>query len=341
MQEGRVTIGVFDDQTKAQQAITELKRAGFTENEIGVTARHGNGDDTAPHDEKRGTHAKEGAAAGLATGAGVGALWGLGVLAGVVPGIGTAIAGGTLAALLSSAAAGAATAGVAGTLIGLGVRKEDANYYDEQFRAGRAVVTVRANGRSAEAMSIIRRNGGHDRAAGADTTSAGTGAMSASAAATPTGTRSNARATSARDETPGSRTTASRDSAEGTQTIEAREEQLQVNKRPVQTGEVEVRKEVRTERQTLEVPVKKEEVVIERHAAGNRPATGPIGGGEQIRVPVSEERVEVEKRPVVTEEVSVGKRTTQSTQPVDETTRKEEIKVEERGNANVRPKRMR
>ena len=84
------------------------------------------------------------AGAGLAAGAGVGTLWGLGILAGVLPGIGTAIAGGTLAALLSSAAAGAATAGLAGTLIGFGIPEDEAKYYDEQFRSGR----VRGHGAS-------------------------------------------------------------------------------------------------------------------------------------------------------------------------------------------------
>lgn len=323
MQENRpVAIGIFDDRSQAQRAIEELRQAGFTEKEIGVTARRSDGDgDGAPRDEKRGTHAAAGAATGVAAGAGVGALWGLGVLAGVVPGIGTAIAGGTMAALLSSAAAGAATAGVAGTLIGLGIREDEANYYDEQFRAGRVVVTVRANGRSPEAMSLIRRNGGHDISSRPDGASAG------------------GRESLAGDGARSARAASSGDSMSGTQTMEAREEQLRVSKRPVQTGDVQVRKEVHTERQHLEVPVRKEEVVIERQAAGNRPASGPIGREEDIRVPVSEERVEVEKRPVVTEEVSVGKRTAQSTEGVDATTRKEEIKVDERGRTNVRTKR--
>ncbi|HET7133014.1 MAG TPA: YsnF/AvaK domain-containing protein [Gammaproteobacteria bacterium] len=309
-----MTIGIFDDRGRAQHAIAELKQAGFTDSEIGVTARGADGDGEL-RDARGGTHAKEGAAAGIATGAGVGALWGLGVLAGVVPGIGTAIAGGTLAALVSSAAAGAATAGLAGALIGLGFREDEAKYYDEQFRAGRSVVTVRANGRAGEAGSILRRNGGHDISSQGDGMS---------------GTASDA-----------ARGTASRNAATGAQTIEAREEQLRINKRPVQTGEVEVRKEVRTERQSVEVPVRKEEVVVERHAAGNRPAQGPVGGREEVRIPVSEERVEIEKRPVVTEDVTVGKQTAQSTEAVDATTRKEEIKVDERGRANVRTKRSR
>ena len=134
----------------------------ITEREIGVTARDAEDKGLAGAAGVKETHAKEGAIAGVAAGAGVGALWGLGILAGVLPGIGTAIAGGTLAAILSSAAAGAAAAGVAGTLIGLGIPEEEANYYDREFRAGRIVVTVDAGRRLQEAQSILSRNSGYD-----------------------------------------------------------------------------------------------------------------------------------------------------------------------------------
>ena len=43
-----------------------------------------------------------------------------------------------------------------------------------------------------------------------------------------------------------------------------KEERLHAEKHPVETGEVRVRKEVHTETKTLEVPVQREEVVIER-----------------------------------------------------------------------------
>ena len=161
-------IAIFDDRIQAQRAIEQLKLAGFTEKEIGVTARDVGEPDVGAADGVKKTHAKEGAIAGVAAGAGVGALWGLGILAGVLPGIGTAIAGGTLAAILSSAAAGAAAAGVAGTLIGLGIPEEEANYYDREFQAGRVVVTVDAGSRFQEAQSILVQNGGYDMLSAAD-----------------------------------------------------------------------------------------------------------------------------------------------------------------------------
>jgi len=54
---------------------------------------------------------------------------------------------------------------------------------------------------------------------------------------------------------------------------------------------------------------------------------------------VREEQVKVEKQAVATEEVSVGKRRVQDTQHVDETLRKEQIKVDTEGNVNVRDRR--
>src|SRR5688572_2856927 len=88
MADRTTVIAVFDDRGQAQRAIDQLKRAGFTEKEIGVTARDGDGDVARRGDKgDKETHAKEGAIAGVATGAGVGALWGLGILAGVLPAI--------------------------------------------------------------------------------------------------------------------------------------------------------------------------------------------------------------------------------------------------------------
>lgn len=159
-----VAVGVFSDPTQAQQAVADLKRSGFTENEIGVTSRHDTGTLAGDAEAGTGSKADEGAVAGLAAGAGVGALWGLGILAGVVPGIGPAIAGGTLGVLLSSAAAGAATAGLAGALIGLGIPDEDATFYEDEFKAGRSIVTVKSP-RHTEACAILNRHGGYDATA--------------------------------------------------------------------------------------------------------------------------------------------------------------------------------
>ena len=69
----------------------------------------------------------------------------------------TALAGG-----VTGAVTGAVAGGVAGALVGLGVPEEEATYYDQQFRDGRTLMTVRTDDRYADAGDIVRRRKGYD-----------------------------------------------------------------------------------------------------------------------------------------------------------------------------------
>jgi uncharacterized protein (TIGR02271 family) len=122
------------------------------------------------------------------------------------------------------------------------------------------------------------------------------------------------------------------------QSLELREEQLDVNKQPVQTGEVEVKKDVVEEQKTVNVPVTHDEVYVERRSVGNTGAdtTTPIGDEETIRVPIVEEKVEVTKKPVVAEELVIGKKQVTETQQVTENIKREEAKVTKEGDASVK-----
>ena len=135
--------------------------------------------------------------------------------------------------------------------------------------------------------------------------------------------------------------------------LELVEEQLEAHTRPVQIGEVLLRKQVVTETRTIEVPVRREELVVERRAVERRPAdeaeeSAPdefsrslvarfraLQEGESIRLPLIEEEVVIQKRPVVYEEVLVGKRGVEETQQVSGTIRREELKVARRGEVEV------
>jgi uncharacterized protein (TIGR02271 family) len=120
-------------------------------------------------------------------------------------------------------------------------------------------------------------------------------------------------------------------------TLELREEELQARKQPVETGRVRVGKEVVEEQQTLDVPVTREEVTIERQPVARRPAERSIGEqDETIRVPVREEQVSVDKRAVVTEEVKVGKQQVQESKQVSGTVRREEARFEDEGDVDVK-----
>jgi len=298
-------VGVFEDRRDADQAVADLKRAGFRDDQIGVAMRQSEG--LAEGVETGDTYAEEGGVSGVLAGLGLGALAGLGVLSGVIPVIGPAIAAGTLGVILSNAAAGAAVAGLAGALIGYGIPEEEAKYYHGEFEAGRTIVTVQADGRYDEACTIMRRYRAYDMS-------------TRGSVATGASTRGAARANTGRD----------------ADTMQVKEERLHAEKRPVETGAVTVRKEVHTETKHLDVPVEREEVVIERTPVQGRSAAGVIGEGEEVRIPVREEKVKVTKDAVVTEEVKVGKRVVQDTEHVSGQVRKEEVKVEQKGNVDVR-----
>ena len=118
--------------------------------------------------------------------------------------------------------------------------------------------------------------------------------------------------------------------------LQLREEELVATKELVKAGEVRVRKDVVTEEKTIDVPVTREEAVIERRPVSGPPAAGDIKEGEEIRIPLTEEEVRVEKRPVVKEEITVGKRTVQETDKVRDTVRREAARVYETRGARVR-----
>ena len=119
------------------------------------------------------------------------------------------------------------------------------------------------------------------------------------------------------------------------QTIQLREERMKVDKTAVEAGSVHLKKEVHTEHKSVQVPVEREEVVIERRTV-NKPTTAGDIKAETIKVPVTEERVTVSKESVVTEEVGVGKRKVTDNQTVEADLKREELVVESDGKATVR-----
>jgi len=306
--------------------------------------RHTEGSTDAATDETD-SHAGTGAITGVLTGLGLGALAGLGVLSGVIPVVGPAIAAGTLGVILSNAAAGAGIGALVGALIGAGVPEEEANYYQGEFEAGRTIVTVNANGRGDEAAAIMRRHGAYDMSTRGSVAGTSTGTASHATSATAhTASAATTHATGATAHTASAATHATGATAHtrtgAGDTIEVKEERLLAETRPVEAGEVRVRKEVHTENRTIDVPVQHEEVVIERTPVHGRAATegisaGAIREGEEIRIPVREEQVDVSKHAEVVEEVNIGKRVVQDTERVSGQVRKEEVHVEQKGDVEV------
>jgi uncharacterized protein (TIGR02271 family) len=110
--------------------------------------------------------------------------------------------------------------------------------------------------------------------------------------------------------------------------VQRSEEELAAGTREREAGEVRVRKNVRTDRESVEVPTRHEEVSVERVPLSGEASEAQIGDDE-INVPVTEEEVVVSKRPVVKEEVRIRKDVVEDTEVVEEDVRREEIDVED------------
>jgi uncharacterized protein (TIGR02271 family) len=107
------------------------------------------------------------------------------------------------------------------------------------------------------------------------------------------------------------------------------EEELEASKR-TREGEVRVTKDVVTEHRTIDVPVTREEVHVERVPASA--SSGEVSGDafqeKSVVVPVREEEVEIHKRPRVREEVRVSKTSRTVEQRADADVKREEARVE-------------
>lgn len=150
-------VGVFQDDAQARRAVDELEAMGFTADQIGY-AGHG---EAAPVGDDKATDVAGGAASGAVGGGVVGGVLGA-IAAGLIPGVGPILGAGILTATLVGAGAGAAAGGLLGGLTALGVSDEDAKYYDEEFKAGRSLVAVKAEGRYDEVRERLRALGAYD-----------------------------------------------------------------------------------------------------------------------------------------------------------------------------------
>jgi len=197
----------------------------------------------------------------------------------------------------------------------LSVTGDRARYYESGIAAGGALVTVNAPADQMQrARKILEANNGDLRTTGFESRMnevAGTGVNRPAANMGQPGERR----------------------------IQLRGELLRTVKERINKGEIRLRKEVITEHQTVNVPVTREEVIVEQvPASSTRPVSGNIGDQGEVRIPVSEERVHVTKEPVVTGEVRAQKRAVQDTQQVAGDVRHEEVRVENEGDVEVTDK---
>lgn len=206
-------------------------------------------------------------------------------------------------------------------LIGMGFPQDEAQFYNQEYRAGRTVVAVKTTDRRQEAADILRLGG------------SGTYNRTDNGAVL---------------------------GAEPIHKLQLREEVLQAEKQWVQTGEIRIRKRVITEERVFTVSVTREEVIIERvsfngqssdqaGATEAEPSASAFtnsvdtGAGELLKLEegkpftilVREEQVNIEKVPMVIEEITLTKKLVQETRSITDTAQREELQVEHTGNVHI------
>lgn len=114
------------------------------------------------------------------------------------------------------------------------------------------------------------------------------------------------------------------------------EEQLKAGVRETEAGRARITKDVRTEQQSVDVPVEHEEVYVTERAV-NRPATeADLNMRERdIEIPLKEQEVVTQKQAMVTGEVNIRKEVKRDMERVTDTVRREDVHVEDPNNPRV------
>src|SRR5437764_1601099 len=107
----RLVVAVFDDRAQAEQAVNDLEKAGFSNDQIRFAGHGGS-------------------------------------------------TGGILDSL-KNLFTGQETGSVYNDLVSMGVPQDDANHFQQEYEAGRSIVTVLADGRMQEAAALLARYGGY------------------------------------------------------------------------------------------------------------------------------------------------------------------------------------
>lgn len=157
----KTIAGLFETREQAEQVVAALRQAGFRAEDIGLVMRDGHD----PNAEDVAEGRNEAAGIGAIGGGILGALGGLvvGASALVVPGIGPALAAGTIASTIIGGALGAAAGGLLGALIDAGLSEEEARHYQAGVERGGVLVTVLSpESHESEIRAIFKAHGLHD-----------------------------------------------------------------------------------------------------------------------------------------------------------------------------------
>lgn len=151
--------GLVPTSMGAETVVSELKTAGFTQNQISLLFAESDKNKVLMEQH---TKAPEGAATGAGTGGVIGGIlgWLVGIGSLAIPGVGPFIAAGPIMAALSGAAIGAATGGLVGSLVGLGIPEIEAKKYENKLKEGYVLIAVHTDSpdQQKQAREIYQRH---------------------------------------------------------------------------------------------------------------------------------------------------------------------------------------
>ena len=150
-------VAVYGDQIDAEQAVLNLRVAGFPDARIGYFARDLVGLVT---DYVWKGHTGAGAVIGVIVGAVVGLLAGLYARAGHASHIGPQLIPGDFGVVFSAIIVGVVVLGLSGAFLGWGVPKGDTIHPGIEVTEGRYVIAVDAGDRRMDAWDALERHGG-------------------------------------------------------------------------------------------------------------------------------------------------------------------------------------
>lgn len=115
--------------------------------------------------------------------------------------------------------------------------------------------------------------------------------------------------------------------------LQLHKEKLEVSKKWIDTTNVKVYKNTYTEEKLITVPITREELVIEKKELFE---DGTVDKqAETIRIPLSVEQIKVTKYPVILENVEVYKNQFEDIIHIQETLKKEKVRIETIGDPKV------
>nr|WP_243152070.1 YsnF/AvaK domain-containing protein [Clostridium sporogenes] len=110
---------------------------------------------------------------------------------------------------------------------------------------------------------------------------------------------------------------------------------MKISKNKIQTGKVSIHKEVLTEEENITVPVRREEIVIEKTVSDPQIHDKSDVHTETIRIPIKKERIHIHKQPVTLEDVSVSNHKYKEVKHINETLKKEIPHISINGDAKI------